>query len=567
MARVFNHANNRFNQAVFFGDPVVTGPITVTATGVISETVAPSALRLEGGAYAVTINGLVSATGASGFGLELGVPAVATPGQISTLTLGETGELYGRSSALAAFHAVNVANAGLIAGQSGLYIQGGTVAYTVANTGDIAADPGSYAIWTDGAGTHTITNSGTITGRIEGSFADASIEIITNSGTLAGQIFARDGADVVTNSGLITGSVYLDGGDDSLVNTGTIRGDIVGGLGIDTIQNDGLVQGNVFAGDQNDILTNTGTIGGAVLAGLGNDSFTNTGTIIGFIFMGDGRDTLTGGAGRDQVADEEGSDRYALGDGIDNYDAVGLGTASGTDRVDGGLQTGASPALGLYGDEYNASDATTAVIINMNGAGAAATDRVTGLVHAGGTASGAETGLDQIKGFEAAFTGSGNDVIFGNADANALSGAVGDDHIFGGSGGDYLQGGIGADYLEGGAGLDYLDAGVDSDTDTIVYTLLTDSRTARSGRDVLLNFTDADRIDFGDMVIAGGTADHYVGTDVAFDGIAGGVRVVTTATGWLVQLDGNGDLVADMSIDVSDMAHSGVTGWSDQFLF
>lgn len=84
---------------------------------------------------------------------------------------------------------------------------------------------------------------------------------------------------------------------------------------------------------------------------------------------------------------------------------------------------------------------------------------------------------------------------------------------------------------------------------------------------MLLNFTDADRIDFGDMVIAGGTADHYAGTDTAFDGIAGGIRVVTTATGWLLQLDSNGDLVADMAIDVADPSHGGVTDWVDQFLF
>ena len=127
--------------------------------------------------------------------------------------------------------------------------------------------------------------------------------------------------------------------------------------------------------------------------------------------------------------------------------------------------------------------------------------------------------------------------------------------------------GIGADFLVGGSGLDYLDAGIDSDLDTISYTALTDSRTARGGRDVVLNFTDADRIDFGNMVIAGGTADHYVGTDVAFDAVAGAVRVVTTAAGWTVQLDSNGDRVADMAIDIYDLTHGGVTDWSDQFLF
>ena len=304
MTRTFNQTNNRFNAAVCFDNPVVTAPIVVTPTGVISEAFAGSALRFEGGAYAVTINGLVSASGASNYGLELGAATLATPAQISTVSLGETGEIYGRVTALAAFHAVNVANAGLIAGGSGLDIQGGAVDYAVANTGEIADDPGSYAIWTDGAGVHTITNSGTITGRIEGRFTDPPIERITNTGTLAGQIYAREGADVVTNSGLIEGAAYLDGGDDRLANTGTIRGDINGWTGADTIQNDGLVGGNVLTADQNDTLANTGTIDGIVAMGTGNDTFTGTGTVTQWIFMGEGRDTMTGGAGRDQVADE-----------------------------------------------------------------------------------------------------------------------------------------------------------------------------------------------------------------------------------------------------------------------
>ena len=565
MARTFNQTNNSFNQAIFFTDPLVTGPITVTSSGVISEAFAGSALRLEGGAYTVAISGLLSASGASTSGLELGLAATATPAQVSTVTVGTTGEILSRVIGLASDHAVNLSNGGLIAGVAGVYVHGGIISYTIVNTGEIAADLTSYAIRANGAGTHTITNSGTITGRIEGSFVDASVEHITNSGTITGQIYARDGADVVTNSGLIDGAVSLDGGDDNLTNTGTIRGGINGWTGADTIQNDGLVTGNVISGDQNDILTNTGTIDGSVIAGFGNDSLISTGVVTQWIFMGEGRDTMTGGAGRDQVADEAGADRYALGDGIDNYDAVGAGSAAGTDRIDAGLHTGSNPLLGLYGDEYNAFDATTAVVVNLDNT--ATVDTATATLYAGGRASGAETGIDQINGFETVHTGSGNDVIFGNADANYLASHDGADHLFGGAGGDYLDGGTGADFLVGGSGKDVLDVGIDNDTDTVHYSALTDSRTAPGGRDVLLNFTDADRIDFGNMAIIGGTADHYIGTDVAFDGIQGAVRVVSTSAGWTVQLDANGDLVADLSIDVADLGHTGVTGWFDQFLF
>lgn len=81
-----------------------------------------------------------------------------------------------------------------------------------------------------------------------------------------------------------------------------------------------------------------------------------------------------------------------------------------------------------------------------------------------------------------------------------------------------------------------------------------------------MNFEDGDDyFDFRPMAIAGGV--QFAGTDVAFSG--GGakqVRALSTADGWLLQVDLNGDRRADMSISVSDPDHSIIWGNGD-FLF
>ncbi len=55
---------------------------------------------------------------------------------------------------------------------------------------------------------------------------------------------------------------------------------------------------------------------------------------------------------------------------------------------------------------------------------------------------------------ERALAGSGNDVVHGNAAANALFGGLGNDRLLGYEGDDVLEGGPGADALDGGPGFD-----------------------------------------------------------------------------------------------------------------
>ena len=523
MPTVFNGANHKIDQRVQLIDPVAAGAVTVSSAGLITESIGIPALELLNGAYQVTVNGTVSGLSAEGRGIELGVAAFATPQQVSTVTVGATGEVTGTAYGITAFHAANITNNGLIQGAFGIYAAGGDVAFSIINTGDIVADAANAAIWVDGIGTHTISNDGTITGRIEGSYTSDSVEIITNTGTLNGQIWARGGNDNISNSGSINGHVYLDGGDDTVDNSGTITGDVYG-----------------FSG---------------------NDTVTNTGTVTGWIMLGEGDDTVIGSATAENVADEAGRDSYTLGNGIDNFDAVGLGSEVGNDSINGGLHSGIDPGAGVFGDVYNAGDALQAVIINLDNA--VHTDSVTGLTHAASRAVGAETGTDTVRGMETVFTGAGNDVVFGNTSGNFMGTGLGDDHLSGERGNDYLVAGEGADHLTGGAGRDTLDGSVDTMQDTFHYAALSESTAAKSGRDTLYNVLEADRIDLSDLGVANL---HFIGQQVVFDGSTGALRVQSNATGYLIQLDVDGDKAADFSIDVLDVAHTGVTDWSDNFI-
>ena len=559
MPTLYNGLNHSINQVVFFNDPVLTGPITIAADGLVSEANVAPAMMLNGGAYRLGVYGLLSSTAAFGRGLELGTAVAAN--QKSVVAIARGGEIHGTDYAITSFHAATITNNGTLSGASGIYAVDALISYTITNRGTISALAANAAIWTDGGGTHTISNSGTITGRIEGSFTSDSIESITNTGTLNGQIWARGGNDVISNAGRINDHVFLDGGDDNLVNTGTITGDINGWDGADTIQNDGTLTGNLLSGTGNDVLNNSGTINGTVDAWEGNDSFTNTGTVNGWIFMGTGNDSFTGGVTREMVADEAGRDIYSFGDGIDNFDAVGTGSASGVDSLNGGDQTGRDIAQGIYGDEYNASDATQAVFINLNNT--VGTDVVTGLTYQILRATGTETGTDVLRGFETVYVGAGNDVVFGNASANYINGGAGADHLFGGNGNDHLFGNTGRDSLMGGAGGDILDGGLDAVRDTIIYTALTESAAGGTGRDRLQNVMTQDRIDFTRV----STVDvHYIGTQVAFDGSLGALRVMSTSDGWLIQVDTDGNNVANFAISVLDADHTNVTDWSTSFL-
>jgi RTX calcium-binding nonapeptide repeat (4 copies) len=439
----------------------------------------------------------------------------------------------------------------------GLHLAGGS--YTVTVNGIV----GTSVLGGDGIEFNGITGLSRLT--------------VGASGTIFGTygVYAQH-ATHITNNGVIeaatTGILHVSNGNYTIANNGEINSlgkaiEIIGS-GTHTISNKGTIFSDTdFAIDATaggvERLTNTGKIFGDVNLGGGNDTFLNTGyvttvngSVTGNIFMGAGNDIFTGGIYVDFVVDEAGKDIYKLGGGNDTFFAVGLGSNDGnTDIVDGGTQLFLDLTVGAFGDIYDASLATASLSINLDSV--ARTDVIFSSTLKAKTAVGLDIGTDTISNFEAVVGGSAGDVIFGSATANAIDGGDGNDNLYGGAGGDFIIGGNGFDDIFGDAGRDFLDGGgADLTQDNFNYRALSDSTVVLAGRDQILFFEDGfDVIDFSRLNLALPT---FVGVNQDFLGFTGtaDVRAITTGSGWLIQLDKNGDLKVDLAIEVLDLNHA-----------
>ncbi len=161
------------------------------------------------------------------------------------------------------------------------------------------------------------------------------------------------------------------------------------------------------------------------------------------LFGGSGDDVLTGAGGGDLLDAGDGYDVLIGGAGNDTLDG-----GSGADAMEGGAGN----------DDYYVDDAGD-VIFEVGGGG-------DDLVYAAiSTTLGAnlETLVLYANG---TLNGTGNALsnsLYGNNDANVLSGLGGDDQLFGNNGSDRLFGGAGSDVLNGGRGDDRMTGGADDD--------------------------------------------------------------------------------------------------------
>jgi len=541
---------------------------SITNAGVI--TAIHYGLFLTGGADAVNVTNSGTITSVLGGGF-----AAIRVGGTGKHTIVNSGNIQGNIDTSTNTSVDMVTNSHLVIG--GLTLGAGNDSLTNTATGiigstvDFGADNNvlGNAGYIFGAvsalgGNDKFTNSGTMSAGLSTGQGD---DTVTNSGTIAGVVDLSDGNDTFNNNkgtlGNLTSTVELMAGDgnNKISNSGTIHGDVTSGIGIDHFTNSGTVLGKVSLGDNDDVASNSGTITDFD-AGKGNDHFTNTGTVTNTIEMGLGNDVFTGGSKVDAVIDGGGGDNYKLGAGNDRFIAVHVSGGSNdgsADTVDGGSNT-VSIANGVYGDTYNASNETGDLTINLDSVTHTGIDgdSATQLAH---TAHGTLLGTDKITGFEVVEGGDGNDHVWGSSVAEQFFGNDGNDVLFGFAGTDYLDGGAGSDTLCGGAGGDRLDGGfTDAARDTFLYTELSDSTVGYAGRDTIQYFetgnadpTKNDRIKFelGVTLHANslGLVDH------GFDDTAGAVRVIQTGQGWTIQVDTNGDIKADMAIDVLDAAH------------
>jgi Ca2+-binding RTX toxin-like protein len=375
-----------------------------------------------------------------------------------------------------------------------------------------------------------------------GSAAGVTVDLA--AGTGSGGDAVGDTYAAVEN---LTGSAFADtlhgsaganalaGGDGTDVLIGGAGADSLdGGAGIDTARYNtsgaavtvDLAAGTGIGGDaQGDTLANIENLGGSAF----NDTLSgNAGANL--IGGGGGDDTLAGAAGNDTLLGGNGTDGLDGGDGWDTLEGE-----AGDDRLTGGaggdiLRGGAGADHLAGGADYDIAsywDSTVGVTINLE----------TG-VNTGGTAQG-DTIADDVE----TINGSNHDdVMTGNALANALIGFDGNDTLTGGGGDDVLRGGAGADTLNAGNG-----------GDVFSYTAVSDS--TASAADTIQDFQSWDgislkAIDADGNAANGDTAFSFIGT-TAFSGTAGQLRYEIAGDTTTVSADVDGDSAADMIIHLT----------------
>jgi Ca2+-binding RTX toxin-like protein len=337
-------------------------------------------------------------------------------------------------------------------------------------------------------------------------------------------LYGRDGNDVLTGG---TGDDTLDGGagDDMFeIGVGDGSDTIGGGDGSDIIV---ATAANVVMLLKPLSSIETVSAGGFANVTVAGTSAANTLNFTGVTLTGiaridglGGADALTGSAGADAIAGGTGDDTLdgGAGDDVFHYgvDGDGYDHVAGGDGYDSLVATGTNAWIGLR---------------SMSGIEAIGAGGFSGVAIWGSTAadtldfSGVTlTGIVKIDGYD------GNDVLTGSAGNDVMVGGSGIDRLTGGAGIDTLTGGSGVDTFAFGAGATGPGADADRITDFAI------------GSDKIdLSALDANAGVAGDQAFA------FLGT-AAFSGTAGELRYFKTGGDTWLQMDTDGDGLANMEI-------------------
>ena len=331
-------------------------------------------------------------------------------------------------------------------------------------------------------------------------------------------IYGLGGDDVIVGAALLDGgdgndrltlsfaATALGGAGDDVLSGSSAADHLSGGTGSDTADYAGAVAGMTVSlatglASDGDVLDGIENLRGSAFA----DALTGNGSA-NALQGGNGNDVLAGGAGADGLNGEAGIDRAdylgsaagvtvnlatnansggdAAGDVLSGIEALGgsnlLDTLTGTDgantvwgRDGDDLLRGGGGNDSLYG-EAGADDLDGGfgddVLIGGTGADHLAGGAGLDTAHyaqagaavtvslAAGITNGAAGG-DTLLSIENVVGSAFDDLLQGDAGANALSGLAGADRLYGGGGNDALSGGDGNDALIGGAGADVLSGG------------------------------------------------------------------------------------------------------------
>ncbi len=323
---------------------------------------------------------------------------------------------------------------------------------------------------------------------------------------LAEQIFGLRDDDNLGGGG---GNDYIDGGAGNDIIEGGLGDDVlIGGAGLDALSYAGTageVHIDLAAGYARDFSDR------ADGQAYGTDTVSGFELVIGSSYidsiLGSDRGEELRGGGGDDYLEGRGGDDVLRGD-------------KGSDVLDGG-----------DGFDYADYYFTNGVVVDL-----------TKVVSARSS-----DGSDQLRGIEGVIGSRSADVMFGNELANHFIGFEGTDILSGRGGDDILNGGRGRDVLTGGTGLDSLWGG--RGADRFVFDE-GDTGATLSTSDWIADFSqiEGDRIDLrqidADPATRRNDAFAFIGIE-AFSGLAGELRYASDGAQTVIEMDVNGDGIAD----------------------
>lgn len=334
-------------------------------------------------------------------------------------------------------------------------------------------------------------------------------------------VFEAEGEGIDTVEISYDGWFALGENIENAIGTATFYGQEIQGNSLANVIRVTGATSRLYGHDGNDILT-----------GAAGDDYLEGGNGFDVLRGGGGMDYLLGGLDNDSLDGGGGDDTLDGGDGNDTL--VG---GWGNDFLDGGA--GADTMTGGGGDDtYYVNEAGDTVIEEAGGG----EDTV---VVYGDYTLGAN--LENLIG------GSWNAMrLTGNTADNYIVGASANDVLSGLAGNDVLLGEYGNDILIGGAGIDVLFGGYGADR-----FVFADGDLGKTGTttDLVVDFqrNEGDRIDLSaidaNTKAAGNQAFSFIGTN-AFTNVAGQARFATTSNGSVLEMDTNGDGVADYALRI-----------------
>jgi Ca2+-binding RTX toxin-like protein len=277
-----------------------------------------------------------------------------------------------------------------------------------------------------------------------------------SAATLTGNVLANlikgNGGTNIINGGLGADEMHGKGGNDIFY---------IDNLGDQVVEYADSSTDHIFSSIDISKLANNvehGTLIGSARLLMGNDQNN-------YLWGNALNNTLDGGLGNDYLDGGEGADRLVGGSGDDSYLVVDLldtlveTSNQGSDTI--------VTTLSNFELAVNFENLIFAGLNNANfvGIGNAAANRLEG---AGGN--------DSLTG------GDGNDKLYGNQGNDSLLGGLGDDVLYGNSGDDHLLGSLGDDVLDGGIGQDQMTGGLGNDR--YVVNSLSDVVTEQFGEGV-----------------------------------------------------------------------------------